>query len=70
MKLNNRLKVSFLFACMLIFGLNVKAQNYYNVLKYGAKNDSSKLASLAIKNAIDAVQKQVAVRFTFPLENT
>lgn len=66
MKLNNRLKVSFLFACMLIFGLNVKAQNFYNVLKYGAKNDSSKLATLAIKNAIDAASKAGGGTVYFP----
>ncbi len=44
----------------------VKAQSYYNVLKYGAKNDSSKLATTAIKNAIEAASKAGGGTVYFP----
>jgi polygalacturonase len=56
---------------MAVFGLigqsgTGKAQSYYNVLKYGAKNDSSKLATTAIKNAIDAASKAGGGTVYFP----
>jgi polygalacturonase len=47
------------------FGFEAQAQ-YYNVLKYGAKNDSSKLATAAIKKAIDAASKAGGGTVFFP----
>ncbi|WP_316809932.1 glycoside hydrolase family 28 protein [Pedobacter heparinus] len=60
------LKVVVLFACMMGFAGNAAAQSYYNVLKYGAKNDSSKLATQAIKKAIDAASKAGGGTVYFP----
>jgi len=48
------------------YSFNLRAQSYYNVLNYGAKNDSSKLATLAIKNAIDAASKKGGGTVYFP----
>jgi polygalacturonase len=45
---------------------NVSAQAYYNVIKYGAKNDSSKLATLAIGKAISAASKAGGGTVYFP----
>jgi len=42
----------FLLLCLFVSGS--QAQDYYNVKKYGAKNDSSKLATVAIAKAIAA----------------
>jgi polygalacturonase len=42
------------------------AQDNYNVLKYGAKNDSSKLATAAIRKAIDAADKAGGGTVYFP----
>jgi polygalacturonase len=44
----------------------VSAQEFYNVLKYGSKNDSSKIATEAIKNAIDAASKAGGGTVYFP----
>src|SRR6218665_3938373 len=55
-----------LFTCMLGFLESAVAQSYYNVLKYGAKNDSSKLATQAIKKAIDAASKAGGGTVYFP----
>ncbi|MBB5437752.1 polygalacturonase [Pedobacter sp. AK017] len=55
-----------LFTCLLSFGLSSNAQSYYNVLKYGARNDSSKLATQAIKKAIDAASKAGGGTVYFP----
>ena len=41
----------------LVFSLSVKAQKYFNVADYGAKNDSSALATKAIEKAISAASK-------------
>lgn len=41
-------------------------QGFYNVLKYGAKNDSSKLATAAIAKAIDAASKAGGGTVYFP----
>lgn len=41
-------------------------QNFYNVLKYGAKNDSSKLATPAIAKAIEAASKTGGGTVYFP----
>jgi len=42
------------------------AQQYYNVLKYGARNDSTKLATDAIRKAIDAASKAGGGTVYFP----
>src|SRR5690606_3113343 len=42
------------------------AQQYFNVTKYGAKNDSSKLATDAIRKAIDAASKVGGGTVYFP----
>jgi polygalacturonase len=57
--------------CLLIF-LNIKAvigQEYYNVLKYGAKRDTTKLSTEAIKKAIDAAVKAGGGTVYFPAGN-
>ena len=51
---------------MLTYSFNVSPQSYYNVITYGAKNDSSKLATVAIKNAIDAASKKGGGTIYFP----
>lgn len=56
--------VFLLCCCTAMF--NANAQSYYNVLKYGAKNDSSKLATQAIKKAIDAAAKAGGGTVYFP----
>ncbi len=55
-----------IFGCAILCCLSVNAQQYYNVLKYGAKNDSSKLATQAIKKAIDAAVKNGGGTVYFP----
>jgi polygalacturonase len=45
------------------------AQQYYNVLTYGAKNDSSKIATKSIANAIAAAVKKGGGTIYFPPEN-
>lgn len=61
----NWLKLSLLLgACLLSFA--VSAQDYYNVLKYGAANDSSKLATQAIRNAVEAASKAGGGTVYFP----
>lgn len=52
------------FFCLL--SLTSQAQSYFNVLKYGAKNDSSQLATKAIKKAIDAAVKTGGGTIYFP----
>src|SRR6187549_606055 len=57
-----------LYLC-LVFSfclLNAKAQQYYNVLSYGAKNDSSKLATKSIADAINAAYKKGGGTVYFP----
>ncbi len=44
----------------------LQAQQFYNVLKYGARNDSSAKATLAIKKAIDAAVKSGGGTVYFP----
>jgi len=58
--------LKFLTLIILCFSLTAGAQSYYNVITYGAKNDSSKLATLAIKNAIDAASKKGGGTIYFP----
>jgi polygalacturonase len=52
--------------CCCAMAFNSNAQSYYNVLKYGAKNDSSRLATQAIKKAIDAASKAGGGTVYFP----
>lgn len=55
-----------IFILVTSVGLTAKAQSYYNVIKYGAKNDSSKLATTAIKNAIEEASKAGGGTVYFP----
>ena len=55
-----------IFATLISFGLVANAQSYYNVNDYGAKNDSSKLCTSAIKNAIAAAVKKGGGTVYFP----
>ncbi|TCD12243.1 glycoside hydrolase family 28 protein [Pedobacter frigidisoli] len=65
-KFNQALKFSILLGLFLGSALLSNAQSFYNVLKYGAKNDSSKLATTAIKNAIEAASKAGGGTVYFP----
>ncbi|MEI6945931.1 glycoside hydrolase family 28 protein [Paraflavisolibacter sp. H34] len=58
-------KVSFFLALLLVMA-GAQAQQYYNVLKYGAKNDSSKIATKAIAAAIAAASKAGGGTVYFP----
>lgn len=60
--------VRFLMLLLALFFTHVsaKAQQYYNVLNYGAKNDSSKIATKAIENAIAAASKAGGGTVYFP----
>lgn len=55
-----------IFTFLISTSFLASAQNYYNVLTYGAKNDSSKLATVAIKNAIEAASKKGGGTVYFP----
>jgi polygalacturonase len=57
---------TFLIIILISLSTLIKAQSYYNVLDYGAKNDSSKLATIAIKNAITAAVKKGGGTIYFP----
>lgn len=58
----------FLMLLLALFfcDLSAKAQQYFNVLNYGAKNDSSKIATKAIENAIAAASKTGGGTIYFP----
>lgn len=57
----------FLASIILCFSIGaLHAQQYYNVLNYGAKRDSSKLCTQAIKSAIDAASKAGGGTIYFP----
>lgn len=58
-------KVTFAFVLCLIIA-TANAQQYYNVLKYGARNDSSKLATTAIAAAINTAVKAGGGTVYFP----
>lgn len=58
--------LSFFIICCFSTVFNASGQGYYNVLKYGARNDSSKLATQAIKKAIDAASKAGGGTVYFP----
>ena len=51
---------------ILLAALFVKGQEFYNVLKFGAKNDSSALATKAIAAAIEAAVKKGGGTIFFP----
>lgn len=59
------IKITKLICCLLIVFPSA-AQQYYNVLKYGAKNDSSKLSTAAIAKAIQAASKSGGGTVYFP----
>lgn len=63
-----KFKPSYLLAlfCLLFLAHQASAQQYYNVLDFGAKNDSSKLCTSAIKNAITAATKKGGGTIYFP----
>ncbi|KQR70973.1 glycoside hydrolase family 28 protein [Pedobacter sp. Leaf176] len=66
MKYSIKIIKALILVLAISFGLRTNAQSFYNVLKYGAKNDSSKLATTAIKNAIDAASKAGGGTVYFP----
>lgn len=64
MKKNKHLSV--LFAGLLLLVVNLSAQSFFNVISYGAKNDSSVLATNAIAKAIAAASKAGGGTVYFP----
>ena len=70
MKYSINIIKTLIFVLAIFSGITVNAQSYYNVIKYGAKNDSSKLATTAIRNAIEAASKAGGGTVYFPAENT
>lgn len=58
-------KIIFALA-VLCFSVTAAAQQFYNVLKYGAKNDSSNIATQAIAKAIAAAVKAGGGTVYFP----
>ena len=56
----------FLVLCLLGAGLHTHAQQFYNVLSYGAKNDSSRKATTAIAKAIAAATRAGGGTVYFP----
>ncbi|WP_207422514.1 glycoside hydrolase family 28 protein [Desertivirga brevis] len=62
------MKKIFFWAVITLCSLsaNTIAQETYNVLKYGAKNDSSKIATQAIKKAIETASKAGGGTVYFP----
>jgi polygalacturonase len=61
-----KLSLACLLLAMCCYSSNLYAQAYYNVIKYGAKNDSSKLATSAIKRAITAASRAGGGTIYFP----
>lgn len=53
-------------AFLVFFCFNANAQSYYNVINFGAKNDSSKLATQAISKAIAAAVAKGGGTIYFP----
>ncbi|MBO0356653.1 glycoside hydrolase family 28 protein [Hymenobacter sp. BT186] len=56
----------FFLGIFLLLSTATQAQQYYNVLKYGARNDSTKLSTEAIKKAIAAASKAGGGTVYFP----
>src|ERR1043165_6096934 len=59
-------KVLIALVILTSLSFNAKSQQFYNVLTYGAKSDSSKLCTKAIANAIDAASKKGGGTIYFP----
>jgi polygalacturonase len=59
-------KYFYAFACSIVPAVGLMAQQYYNVISYGAKNDSSKMATSAIAAAIEAASKKGGGTVYFP----
>lgn len=55
-----------LFVAIQCIGIKLFAQDYYNVLKFGAKKDSSALSTVAIAKAIEAASKAGGGTIYFP----
>lgn len=49
--------ISLSLCFFLLFSLSAKAQKYFNIMDYGAKNDSTTIATRAIQKAIGAAVK-------------
>jgi polygalacturonase len=60
------LRILTLIALFIVYSSTVSAQAYYNVKRYGAKNDSSRMATEAIKKAIAAASKAGGGTVYFP----
>src|SRR4029079_1251884 len=60
------MKKSFLLVALSILFIEINAQQFYNVVNYGAKNDSSRIATKAIAAAIDAASKKGGGTVYFP----
>ena len=58
--------ISFSIILFLLTSASLVAQQYYNVLTYGARNDSSKMCTKAITAAIDAASKKGGGTIYFP----
>jgi len=66
LKKKKHLYLTGLLIIICSYASGVYAQGYYNVIKYGAKNDSSKLATPAIDRAIAAASKAGGGTVYFP----
>lgn len=66
MNLKNGIRSAIAGLVLVFAGAGAQAQHYYNVLKYGAKNDSSKIVTEAVKKAIDAASKAGGGTVYFP----
>src|ERR1035437_896570 len=58
--------ILFSLSILLVVGSSAQPKQYYNVLNYGAKNDSSKLATQSIEQAITAASKAGGGTVYFP----
>lgn len=58
--------ILFSLSILWVAGSSAQPKQYYNVLNYGAKNDSSKLATLSIEQAITAASKAGGGTVYFP----
>ncbi|MGI4869885.1 MAG: glycoside hydrolase family 28 protein [Janthinobacterium lividum] len=60
------MKHLYLLCLLLLAAPAARAQDYYNVLKYGARNDSTRLSTAAIAKAIDAASRAGGGTVYFP----
>lgn len=60
------MKKNILFTFLIAVCFNASAQRFYDVTKYGAKNDSSKIATKSIADAINAASKAGGGTVYFP----